>query len=98
VLRLALFGFAGYKFARFVFASLAGFKPAVSRGDVLAQAGCLHEEVIHRVAIIAVGFRVGEAAFQLRAKILRSLLQMFEITAVHSVLRSTGHKIVSLRF
>ena len=90
---LALFGVAGFEVAGLAFASLAGLEPAVRRGDVLAQTGCLHEKVIHGVAVIAVGFRVGEAAFQLRPKVLRSLLQMFEITAVHSFLRSTGHKI-----
>ena len=92
VFGLALFGVAWFEFSGFALASLAGFEAAVGRGDVLAQTGCLHEEVVHRVTVIAVGFGVGEAAFQLRPKVLRTLLQMFEIAAVHSFLRCTGHK------
>jgi hypothetical protein len=47
------------------------------------------------VAVIAVGFGVGKASLQLRPKVLRPLLQMFEVAAVHSFLRSAGHKILS---
>ena len=50
------------------------------------------------LTVAAVGLGVGKTAFQLRPKILRSLLQMFEVAAVHSFLRSTGHNLLFLRF
>src|SRR5688572_8386322 len=57
VLGFALIDVARFDFAGFALAGLAGLEAPVSRGDVLAQAGCLHEEVIHRMAVITVGFR-----------------------------------------
>lgn len=88
-------GVAGLCFTRLRFSRLASLEPPLGSRDLFAQARRLDEEVVHGMAVIAIGFRVGKAAFELRSKILRALLQMFEVTAVHSVLRSTRHKIAS---
>jgi hypothetical protein len=56
------------------FAGLARFQAPFRCRNLFAKARGLNEEVVHRVAVIAIGFRAREAAFQLRAEVLRPLL------------------------
>lgn len=71
---LALLDVARFHFAGLGFARLASFKTSLGGADLFAQAGGLDEEIVHRVTVVSVGFSVGEAALQLRAKILRALV------------------------
>ena len=78
------------------FAGLARLKPPFRRRDLFAKARGLDEKVVHRVAVVAIGFSGCEAAFQLRTKVLRPLLQMLKISAIDSVLRPARHNVATL--
>ena len=78
------------------FAGLACFKAPFRSRDLFAKPRGLDEEVVHRVAVVAIGFSACKAAFQLRTKVLRPLLQMFEISTIDSVLRPARHNVCNL--
>jgi hypothetical protein len=77
-------------------ACFAGFESPLGGGNLLAQAGGLHQKVVHGMAVVAVGFGVGEATLELAAEILGALLQMFQVTALNSILGSARHKKILL--
>ena len=72
-------------------AGLESFQAPFGGSNLLPEPRGLHEVIVHRVAVIAIGFGAGQTALELGAEVESALLQMFNVIAVTPCLRTVYH-------